>query len=116
MKTFKNLNQVYKAAGQQVTAQSLLNNKMYLKNKGWSTIKLTDELREEIAQRCADIFGGWTTTKRQVFNHLMSNQTPQHWGLEKVLLSKYGNKKARFSSCAGQDQQYESNIIRTALK
>lgn len=116
MKTLKNLDQVYKLAGKhQVTAQELLNDRLYIDGKGWSEVKLTPEFRVNLVNNILDILGGRTNTRQQMERRLMFEK-PQHWGLGRILLSNYNNKGARLSYCAGQDMTWELREIRNALK
>ena len=66
MRTFKTLKQVYKAVNQ-ATIQQLLNGRVYLKLKGWTDIKISDELRELLALRASEILGGHTKTQTAIF-------------------------------------------------
>lgn len=115
MKTFKTLEQIKKFEVQQVTAQQLLNGRMYLKNKGWNNIKLTDELKEVIINSIVEILGGQRKTKEIIYRKL-HNEKPQHWGLDRIFISQYKKHPARLSYCAGQDYTWEVREIRNAIK
>jgi len=115
MKTIKNLEQAYRYAGNQITAQDLINGRMYHKLKGWVNVKLTPEFEAEIAEQLSELYGGIRRTKAQVFRTLLYSR-PQHWGLSRTMLVKYNKQPARWDYCAGQDYPSEMNIIRTALK
>jgi hypothetical protein len=114
-KLFNNLNEIFNNSGQQVTAQQLINRRIYINGCGWSDIELTNELNEQIAEQIAESLGGRSATKQSIKNVLRYSK-PQHWGLNRMLLNKYGNNNAYFSYCAGQDYSAETNAIRKALK
>lgn len=105
MKTFKTLKQIKRFENQQVSILALLEGRMYLKDKGWSDVRLTEELREEIARRVCDIYGGHKATRQNVYNHLMSSNGGRHWTLDRMYFSC--SKEMRLSYCAGQDYPYE---------
>ena len=82
----------------------------------WSSkIKLTDELKEQICDQVSELLGGHHSTRVKVYNNLMSN-TPQHWGLDRILVEQYGKSPAKLKYCAGQHYSEELNTIRTFLK
>jgi hypothetical protein len=114
MRTFKTLNQVLKAVDYQLSVQQLLNNRVHLKNKGWTAIKLTEELTTEIIERTVEILGGHYKTRSTVEKALKYRE-PQHWTLERMFINSYGNG-AKISYCAGQDYTSEMNTGRTAIK
>ena len=114
MRKFNTLQEIYDAADGQVTFQEVNNGRLHLKKGGWSEIEISEELLDTLRLRVADIFGGHAPTKSRVYNALKW-RSPQHWGLQRMLLQCY-SKGAYFSYCAGQDQQWESNVIRTYLK
>jgi hypothetical protein len=118
MKTLKNLKQVFESAGSQVTAQELLNGRLYLKNKGWSSVKISDELKESIISSIVETAGGRENTKVRMYAKLR-NSKPQHWAIARFLLSRYDsvrNGEPYFSYCAGQDQTWEMKQLRNFLK
>lgn len=111
MKTAKKLKDLFKIAeGRQLTAQAVLNERIYAKD-----FKLSDELREQIANDVSDVLGGHASTKNAVFNSLNASRPPQHWGLNRILLDDYG-RGPRWTYCAGQDYPAELNQIRNHLK
>ncbi len=117
MKTFKNLNEVFKAADSQVTAQELLNGRLYLKGKGWTKVKLSPELKKEVIDKIIETAGGFEKTKNKMLRSF-EYSTPQHWAIARFLLSSYEhvrNGDAFFSYCAGQDQQWEMKELRKFL-
>lgn len=114
MKTIKSLEQAYKLAEQQVTAQDLLNGRMYVKGEGWSSVKLDAEFREKLIQTLSGLFGGHTKTKKAILWTLTYDK-PQHWGLGRVVVEKYGDKPAFLSYIAGQDATFEYGLIRKYL-
>lgn len=118
MKTLKNLKEVFAAAGSQVTAQDLLNGRLYLKDKGWSSVKISDELMETIISSIIETAGGRENTKVKMYAK-MRNSRPQHWAIARFLLSSYKtvrNGYPYFSYCAGQDQTWEMKELRNFLK
>ena len=98
----------------QLSVQQLLNNRVHLKNKGWTAIKLTDELTTEIIERTVEILGGHYKTRSTVENALKFREV-QHWTLERMFVNDYGSG-AKISYCAGQDYTSEMNTGRTAIK
>lgn len=114
MKTYNSLQDIFNDAGtHQVTAQELLNGRSHVCGK-WQEIKLTDELRREICHTLSEMYGGRTATKQRVFRNLM-HERRQHWGLQRTVIFDYG-KGAHLTYIAGQDQVWENNEIRKALK
>jgi len=114
MKTYNYLQDIFNDAGtHQVTAQELLNGRTHIKGQ-WQEITLTDELRREICHTLSEMYGGRATTKQRVFSNLMQGRR-QHWGLQRTVICDYG-KGARLRYIAGQDQVWENNEIRKALK
>ena len=112
---FSSYDDILKHAGQQVTAQQLINGRMYLKDKGWTDVEISHELRAKLATDISDKLGGRYTTREQVKNTILWGR-PQHWGLQRVFLEKYGEGQPFITYCAGQDHVLECNAIRTALK
>lgn len=115
MITLNSYEQAYEKASQQVTAQSLLNGRIYLKEIGWSDIGLTEEFRERVITDMVNLYGGHHKTRVAIRNTLTYSK-PQHWGIDRTLLVKYGDSPARLSYCAGQDQVWECAAIRKFLK
>lgn len=116
MKTFKNYQNALNNTGQQLTAQQLLNGRVYTKNKGWAKVQLSEEFREQVITDIVDLLGGRGNTKANVYRALNSPHPPQHWTLERMLIEQYGKSAPRLSYCAGQDYPYEINQGRTYLK
>lgn len=118
MKTLKNLKEVFAVADNQVTAQELLNGRLYLKGKGWSNITISDQLKETIISTIVETAGGREQTKVKMYAK-MRNSRPQHWAIDRFLLSCYKNVRngePYFSYCAGQDQTWEMKELRNFLK
>lgn len=116
MKTIKNLDHALKLANIQLSAQDLISRRIYLKNKGWADVKLSDEFNNQLADMVAELLGGWRKTKNNVKCTLIWGR-PYHWGLKRIFVVKYkGMKHARLTYCAGQDYQVETQQIRNALK
>ena len=117
-RTIKSLDQAFKiqeAAKGQVTAQQLINERMNLPRLGWSNVIVSDELLEEVAEQVSQMFGGRYTT-RAAMKRTLLNERPQHWGLDRIFVEKYGKGPAVLKYCAGQDRLTEEPTIRKALK
>lgn len=98
----------------QVTAQELLNGRTYISPEGWQNIELTDNFKMQLCNCLSKLYGGRKATKKAIYRHLM-NERRQHWGLSRTVIKDYG-KGARLVYITGQDQTFEYNAIRTALK
>lgn len=114
--TIKSLEQAMKLSGNQLTAEALLNGQIYIKDRGWTSVQITDELRRKIADEVSELLGGFARTRHDVYMRLRRVPAPQHWGLRRMLVIKYGKDPARISYCAGQDYTAECRDIRTYLK
>jgi hypothetical protein len=113
MKTYKTLNQIFEdAKPHQVTAQELLNGRTRLHDE-WQEFKLSDELKDSVCVRLAEIFGGRHRTQDIVY-HRLKNTNPKHWGLSRTVIENYGVAKLHY--IAGQDMPYELAQIRKDLK
>ena len=100
----------------QLNAQDLLNGRIDIKFKGWVSVQLTPEFREELANLIAIVLGGHYATKQRVIRSLTYGN-PQHWGLERIFVEYSKTLKCHYLTyCAGQDYPYECNEIRTYLK
>lgn len=64
------LQQVLEIADHQVTAQELLNERLYIKGQGWGEISLAPEFRVQIAENIAERLGGRQATKNAQMNNL----------------------------------------------
>jgi hypothetical protein len=114
MKTYSNLQELYNdSKPHQITAQEILNGRTYI-NGQWQEITLSPDFRREICETLSELYGGRQTTKNRVYRNLL-NERRQHWGLGRTVVCDYGSG-AHWSYIAGQDQQWESNEIRKALK
>lgn len=114
MKKFESLDQVFAAAGShQVTAQELLNGRSHIFGE-WQSIEITNDLREEIIDKIVETAGGRSRTKNYC-RYCLRNERPQHWAIDRFLLSKYGENPARLSYCAGQDMTWEMQNLRKYL-
>jgi hypothetical protein len=114
-KIFKTLDEVFIAAGShQVTAQELLNGRSYVFGE-WQEVQISNDLREEIIEMIVETAGGRGRTKSDT-KYRLRNERPQHWAIDRFLLSKYGNSPAHLSYCAGQDQIWEMRNLRNYLK
>jgi hypothetical protein len=114
-KLFSNLSEILNNTSTQVTAQQLINRRIYINGEGWQDIELTDEFNNNLAEQIAETLGGHRATKESIKYTLMYAR-PQHWGLNRVLLEQYNDSAPRFNYCAGQDYTTETNTIRKALK
>jgi hypothetical protein len=109
------LNDAVKGEYDQVKAQSVLNGLLKI-NGEWKKIELTDELRETVICQLSELYGGNPETKQKIYNRLKYSR-PQHWGLERTVLSKYnGDKTAYFEYVSGQWCGVEKKEIRNFLK
>lgn len=97
----------------QVTAQEIINRRSFLDGE-WQTIDLTDRCEDEFISAVLDILGGWT--KNQIrMGYVLRRSKPQHWGLGRIFIEKFGDSPARVTYCAGQDYPYELKQIRQYL-
>jgi len=114
MKTYNSLQDIFNDAGtHQVTAQELLNGRTHVCGE-YQEIALTPLLRFEVCRTLANMYGGTLKTQIAVFSRLMHTR-PQHWGLQRTILTDYGTG-ARLQYVVGQDETWENNEIRKALK
>lgn len=112
--TIDSLEKAWKVKGNQLSAQDLLNENMYLKTTGWSKVKLTDKFKEDLVEKIVEIAGGQHNTKRTT-RMVLNHRKPQHWALDRIFIEKYG-KRVVMSYCAGQDYTYEMAQLRKHLK
>ena len=109
----------FEMCGTQVTAQGLLNGKMYIKDKGHSDITLTEAFRRTLIERIVSLLGGHDKTKRRV-KSVLTYGSFQHWGLDRFHVDKINYikdepAKYELNYCAGQDYPEEINNIRKEL-
>lgn len=117
MKTYNTLEEIFQdAKPHQVTAQELINGRSRL-NDQWQPFEITEELKDKICVRLAEIYGGQTKTQDRVYRTLMRG-TPQHWGLGRTVVEYYQefNQPAKLHYIAGQSMPEEIREIRNALK
>jgi len=115
MKTIKSLKQIERLSGShQVTAQELINGRLYTEKEGWIDIQLTNDFKEEFISAISEMYGGYKETKRRIKNTLRYEK-PQHWGLTRTVIYNYG-KGPRWTYITGQDQSWENREIRNYLK
>lgn len=115
MKTYTTLEELYQDAHPaQLTAQAILNGRGILHGT-YQDFQISPELREQVVDKLTDSIGGRGDTPNRVRRSL-AWERPQHWGLERFLLVKYGDRPAYLSYCAGQDQTWEMREIRNYLK
>jgi hypothetical protein len=114
MKTFSTLDELFAAAGgHQITGQELINSRTHVFGE-WQDIELSDELKNEVINQISELFGGREMSKSYIRHNLRSSR-PQHWGLSRVVISKYEDSPARLEYITGQDFTYESRVIRNYL-
>lgn len=111
----RNYEDAFTLADGQLTAQELLNGNMKVVNVGWTKVSLEEDFRKQFINDLADVFGGHLKTKIAVKSTLTYSK-PQHWGLDRTVVVKYGEGPAKLHYIAGQDQVWETNEIRKALK
>jgi len=108
------LDQLLQVADNQVTAQDVLNGNLYLKKVGWRNVTIHEDLRDKICEDISQMFGGRHKTRAQMLWTLKYDNI-QHWGLGRIILSKYKDFPPRWKYIAGQDYTEESKLIRNAL-
>ena len=114
MKTFNSIEKLFLATdGKQLNAQEIINRRANVDGE-WQDIELTAEFMSEFIEAIVDILGGRNMTQSYV-RYNLRRSTPQHWGLSRIVLSKYGSSPARWSYCAGQDCPSEISQIRKYL-
>ena len=114
MKVFNNIEELFTATDrQQLTAQEIINRRAHLCGE-WQSFEVTQDFLNDFIESICDILGGHQRTKSDIrFN--LRRSTPQHWGLSRIILSKYGENPCRWSYCAGQDYPSEITTIRKYL-
>lgn len=114
MKTFNTIEELMTATnGRQLNAQEVINRREHV-NDEWQDIELTQDFMSEFIESIVDLLGGRNNTKSDIrFN--LRRSTPQHWGLSRIVLCKYGENPARWSYIAGQDYPSEISTIRKYL-
>lgn len=114
MKQVSNWEELLKESkGGQLTAQNIINRRVFSKKDGWHDIHIESDFFKEICWQIADTLGGWQKTKINV-SWALRNERPQHWGLERVIIESYDGK-ITMSYFAGQDWNAETNQIRRYL-
>ena len=99
----------------QVTAQQVVNQRLYNKVTGWTDVIIDGELLSKMANEVSQLLGGRHATRDAVDRNLFFNK-PQHWGLERIVLEQYGDNPPRWAYIAGQDYPSEVRAIRNYLK
>ena len=115
MKTFNTLQEIFDKCKEVQNVQQILNRRLMLKKTGWTTVKISSSLIEEITKEVCEKLGGWPSTKIAINKNLKSNKPPQHWGLARFLIEDNGDG-ARIDYCTGQCQLEEHKEIRNYLK
>jgi len=110
---YTSLKGLYKVTNQ-VSVQEILNGRINHTVKGWIDIRLTPDLRTNIIEMTVDVLGGHSKFKH-ILNWALSNEKPQHWGLNRMHLTEYKGKYG-ISYCAGQDYPAELTQIRNFLR
>ncbi len=113
MKTIKTYKQAQDFCKSQLTAQNLINGRIYGAN-GWEDVEVSAELIEELAIDLSEVYGGMTKTKNKVYNTIKKTN-PQHWGINRTYLEERQGRLF-WVYCAGQDHTSELKEIRNALK
>jgi len=113
MKTFNSFEELLKDATGQINAQEIINRRAYIGGV-WQSFEVTEDFISEFIESVVSILGGQNRTKSDMrFN--LRRTASQHWGLSRIILSKYGESPARWSYCAGQDYPSEIATIRKYL-
>ena len=99
----------------QVTAQQVINQRLYNKVTSWTDVIIDGELLSKMANEVSQLLGGRGVTREAVDRNLFFNK-PQHWGLERIVLEQYGDNPPRWAYIAGQDYTAEVRTIRNYLK
>lgn len=102
------------AKAHQLTAQQVINGRIYIDGQGWTSVEFTDELADKLKSMIVDALGGQTRTQVRIANVLRCDK-PQHWGLSRLFLEQYQDNAPRFHYCAGQDYPAELRTIRQFL-
>lgn len=116
-KTFKTLKEILEACDNQITAQQLLNGRLSLKGKGWTSVNIAPELMAQTVDKIVSTCGGREKTKNIIRNKLL-NSKPQHRGLSRFYVESYkqvNNGEPYLSYCAFQDQTTEIKELRMFL-
>lgn len=109
MKTI-NKNNVEKLVNQ-FTLENLTTGRAYLKNGGWSDIKIDEDFKEESINQILDVLGGWEKTKEAMrFN--IRNTPISAWFASRIV---YEPKRNTWTYVAGQDYPSELATIRKQL-
>lgn len=113
MKNYNTLEDLHKDF-RGVTVQGILNERLHSKTKGWTDIKITDELRVKVVEYVVGLIGGHKATKEAVTLNLFNGK--QHWGLGRMILERYDDKPAFLTYSCGQDWNVEMAQMRNFLK
>ena len=94
----------------QATLQDILNKRIYITGKGWSRLKMSQDVWDELIQQAVDVLGG---RKKDVLRRKLNvSPPPQHWGLSRMVFEK---SRKKIVYIAGQDYVWELNNIREWL-
>ena len=104
------VDELRKLATEQITAQQVINKRLYINGLGWQSVDFSDEFSGWFIDEVGDLLGGRAATRHSVKLSLKYCK-PQHWGLNRIFLEDRG-----WVYCAGQDYTSELNTIRKALK
>lgn len=114
MKVFNTINELFEASESQLKIENVVNERLYTSN-GWEDIKISDELKKEIFEEVSNVLGGRDNTKNLV-KFALEYRKPQHWGLSRLIIEKYGDTQPRVVYIAGQDYTSERAEIRNYIK
>ena len=90
----------------------IISGRVYLKEKGWTKVKVDDGLKEVLCNEASDIWGGHLKTRIRIYNNLLAGR--YHWALGRTSLEEHdGEIKLEYTT--GQDSITEYQLIRTEL-
>lgn len=114
MKTFNTYQELIEATGNQLTAQQVINKRVYIKADNWQAVEFTPEFMDHFNKDILNVIGGHQQTRARL-RSVLEYSKPQHWALARIILNDYG-QGARFTYCAGQDHPAELQQLRNYLK
>jgi hypothetical protein len=99
---------------QQLTAQNIINERVYFNSIGWGNVELTHEVKEGAVNMIVSVIGG--QLKSQIhFKNLMMNRKPQHWGFERIVFEIRIRDEKETVVCSyipGQSEESELQMMR----
>jgi len=114
MKTFNTYQELIEATGNQLTAQQVINKRVYIKADNWQAVEFTPEFMDHFNKDILNVIGGHQQTRARL-RSVLEYSKPQHWALSRIFLNDYGTGP-RWGYCAGQDYTAELQQLRNALK